>query len=125
MLIFKVKKKQEVKKLQTLAAETISDLVSQKEDFEHLEIPKQLLSDLNEAYDDIIWRGNMKCLKCKGKLSNTDFLQCPSNIKHTFCYSCCRKYITKHESGSVAPCLSAGEKCPLQNRDYLDLNLFF
>ena len=60
MLTFEVKRKQEMKKLLTLAAETVSDFVSKKEDFEHLEVPEPVLADLNEAYDDIIWRGNMK-----------------------------------------------------------------
>ena len=67
MLIFDVTKKQGLKTLQTLAAERISDSVLRKKDFEHLELPKQLLSDLNEAYDDI-WRPNIKyykCYKCK------------------------------------------------------------
>ena len=61
VLIYEVKRKQEMKKLRTLAAETISDLVSKKKDFETLEVPNELLTDMNEAYDDIIWRGNMKC----------------------------------------------------------------
>ena len=56
-------------------------------------------------------------------LDDTDFIQCPSNIKHTFCFTCCREYIAKHDSGSVAFCPSAGEKCPPQNRDYLGLAL--
>ena len=52
MLIFEVKKrKEEMKMLQTLAAETISSCVSKKEDFEYLEVPKQLQEDLNKAYD--------------------------------------------------------------------------
>ena len=53
--IFEVKKKQEMKTLQTLAAETISECISKREDFEHLEVPKQLLTELNQSYDDI-WR---------------------------------------------------------------------
>ena len=55
MLTFEVKKKPEMKMLQTLAAETISSCVSKKEDIECLEIPKQLYADLNKAYDEL-WR---------------------------------------------------------------------
>ena len=52
MLTFEVKKKkEEMKMLQTLAAETISSCVSKKEDIEYLELPKQLQEDLNKAYD--------------------------------------------------------------------------
>ena len=53
-LIFIVKKKQEIKKLQRRAAETISNFVSKKEDFEHLEVPKRLFAYLNEVYDEMI-----------------------------------------------------------------------
>ena len=55
MLTFEVKKKPEMKMLQTLAAETISSCVSKKEDIECLEIPKQLFADLKKAYDEL-WR---------------------------------------------------------------------
>ena len=41
-----------MKTLQTLAAETISECISKREDFEHLEVPKQLLAELNQSYDD-------------------------------------------------------------------------
>ena len=56
-VIFEVKKKPklEMKMLQTLAAETILSCISKKEDVECLEVPKQLLRDLNKAYDEI-WR---------------------------------------------------------------------
>ena len=91
-LIFFVKKKQEMKTLQTLAAEKISNCVSKKKDFEHLEVPKPLLADLNEAYDNI-WRVNLKCYICKGNLEDTDIVQCPSNMTHLFCYTCCWNFI--------------------------------
>ena len=55
MLTFEVKKKQEMKMLQTFAAETISNCFSKKEDIMYLGVPKQLLKDLNKAYDEI-WR---------------------------------------------------------------------
>ena len=100
MLTFEVKKKQEMKKLQTLSAETVSDFVSKKEDFEHLEVPDELLTNLNEAYDDI-WRGKMKCQKCKDKLERTYFVQCPSNITHKFCFPCARNYIINYSSSEV------------------------
>ena len=56
-VIFEVKKKPklEMKMLQTLAAETILSCISKKEDVECLEVPKELLRDLNKAYDEI-WR---------------------------------------------------------------------
>ena len=55
MLTFEVKKKQEMKMLQTFAAETISNCFSKKEDIMYLGLPKQLLKDLNNEYDKI-WR---------------------------------------------------------------------
>ena len=55
MLTFEVKKKPEMKMLQTLAAETILSCISKKEDVKCLEVPKELLRDLNKAYDEI-WR---------------------------------------------------------------------
>ena len=55
-LIFEIKKKLEMKMLQTLAAETIVNCVSNsKEDLEYLFVPKLLLKDLKKAHDDI-WR---------------------------------------------------------------------
>ena len=56
-LIFELKKKPEMKMLQSLAAETISSYISKKEDIKYLEaeVPKLLLEDLNKAYDEI-WR---------------------------------------------------------------------
>ena len=52
LLTFEVKKKkEEMKMLRTLAAETISSCVSKKADFEYLRVPKQLQEDLNKAYD--------------------------------------------------------------------------
>ena len=111
-LVFKVKKKQE--KLLTLAAGIISDCVSKKEDFEHLEVPKELLADLNEAYDDI-WRVNMKsmkCKSCKAKLEAPHFIHCLSNMKHNFCLTCTRNYVIMQGSSSEVFCPS-GERCLL------------
>ena len=110
MLIFVVKKKQE--KLLKLAARIISDCVSKREGFEHLELPKHLLADLNEAYDDIWRRVNVKrCKNCKDKLEDTDFLQCPSNMTHKFCFTCSRNYIINYSSSEVF--CPSGERCPL------------
>ena len=116
-LTFFVKKKQEMKTLQTLAAETISNLVSKEKDFEHLEVPKLLLPDLNEAYDDI-WRVNHKCKNCDGNLVDRDFIQCPSNMTHKFCINCCKNFIFykrhkffKRDSEVFCP---SGEICPLK-----------
>ena len=116
-LIFFVKKKQEMKTLQTLAAEKISNCVSKKKDFEHLEVPKPLLADLNEAYDNI-WRVNLKCYICKGNLEDTDIVQCPSNMTHLFCYTCCWNFIfyKRHKffkQNRVVFCPS-DERCPLR-----------
>ena len=55
ILTFEVKKKQEMKMLQTFAAETISNCFSKREDIMYLGLPKQLLKDLNNEYDKI-WR---------------------------------------------------------------------
>ena len=110
LLIFVVKKKQE--KLLKLAAGIISDCVSKREDFEHLEVPKHLLADLNEAYDDIWRRINVRrCKNCKDKLEDTDFIQCPSNITHKFCFNCTRNYIINYSSSDVF--CPSGERCPL------------
>ena len=111
LYIFEVKKKQEMKTLQTLAAETISECISKREDFEHLKVPKQILANLNEAYDDI-WRVNLKCKHCNVNLEDTYFVQCPSNIFHKFCLNCCRNYIIKQGSGIVAFCPSGGRCQP-------------
>ena len=103
MCIFEVKKKQELKTLQTLAAETISNHVSRKKDFEHLDIPKQLLTDLNESYDNI-WRENLKCKNCNGYLVAVDkhFVQYLRNNTHKFCITCWRKDIINFSSSMVS-----------------------
>ena len=108
--IFEVKKKQEMKTLQTLAAETISECISKREDFEHLKVPKQILSNLNESYDDICWRVNLICKHCNVNLEDRYFVQCPSNIFHKFCLNCLRDANIKQGSGSVEFCLS-GRRC--------------
>ena len=54
----------------------------------------------------------LKCTNCRGKLEDTHFVQCPSNIAHKFCFSCCKESIIKQ--GNVAFCVS-GEKCPLRD----------
>jgi len=38
-------------------------------------------------------------------------LQCPSNIAHKFCFSCCRESIIKQGNEAFCP---SGDKCPLQ-----------
>ena len=55
LLIFEIKKKQKMSLLRTLAAEKISDCISKREDIKQLEVPSDVMDDLNEAYDDC-WR---------------------------------------------------------------------
>ena len=106
-----------MKALQTIAAETISNCVLKKKHFELLEVPKPLLADLNEAYDNI-WRVNLKCYICKGNLEDTDIVQCPSNMTHLFCFTCCWNFIfyKRHKffkQNSEVFCPS-DERCPLR-----------
>jgi len=54
----------------------------------------------------------LKCTNCRGKLEDTHFVQCPSNIAHKFCFSCCRESIIKQ--GSNEAFCPSGDKCPLQ-----------
>jgi len=53
----------------------------------------------------------LKCTNCRGKLEDTHFVQCPSNITHKFCFACCRDSIIKQGSEAFCP---SGERCPLQ-----------
>merc|ERR1712115_9276 len=53
----------------------------------------------------------LKCTNCRGKLGDTHFVQCPSNIAHKFCFSCCRESIIKQGNEAFCP---SGDKCPLQ-----------
>ena len=55
ILIFEIKKKQKMSLLRTLAAEKISDCISKREDIKQLEVPHDVIEDLNEVYDDC-WR---------------------------------------------------------------------
>jgi len=53
----------------------------------------------------------LKCTNCRGKLEDTHFVQCPSNLSHKFCFSCCRDSIIKQGNEAFCP---SGERCPLQ-----------
>ena len=55
MLMFEIKKKQKMPLLRTLAAEKISGFISKKDDIKELEVPRDVLDDLQEAFDDS-WR---------------------------------------------------------------------
>jgi len=52
----------------------------------------------------------LKCTNCAGKLEDTHFVQCPSNLVHKFCFSCCRESIIKQGNEAFCP---SGDKCPL------------
>jgi len=52
----------------------------------------------------------LKCTNCSGKLEDTHFVQCPSNLSHKFCFSCCRDSIIKQGNEAFCP---SGDKCPL------------
>lgn len=53
----------------------------------------------------------LKCTNCRGKLEDTHFVQCPSNLAHKFCFSCCRDSIINQGKEAYCP---SGDKCPLQ-----------
>ena len=55
LLMFEIKKKQQLSMLRTLAAEKISGLLTKKEDIKDLEVPRDVIDDLNQAFDDS-WR---------------------------------------------------------------------
>jgi len=52
----------------------------------------------------------LKCTNCASKLEDTHFVQCPSNLTHKFCFSCCRDSIIKQGNDAFCP---SGDKCPL------------
>ena len=57
LLMFEIKKKQKMQMslLRTLAADKVSGFISKREDIKKLEVPNDVMDDLNEAYDDC-WR---------------------------------------------------------------------
>lgn len=77
--------------------------------------PDQVSSSSNGAREgqDVQPDGTplLKCTNCRGKLEDTHFVQCPSNIAHKFCFSCCRESIIKQGNEAFCP---SGDKCPLQ-----------
>ena len=88
MLTFEVKKKQEMKMLQTFAAETISNCFSKKEDINYLRVPKPLLTDLNNEYDKI-WRVAGKSISIS-KISCSAPLNKYLGLAINFCSDSCR-----------------------------------
>ena len=55
ILMFRIKKKQKMSLLRTLAAQKISGFITKREDIKKLEVPNDVMDDLNEAFDDC-WR---------------------------------------------------------------------
>ena len=90
--------------------------------------PDQVSSSSNGS-NEVGGGPQLKCTNCRGKLEDTHFVQCPSNITHKFCFACCRDSIIKQGSEVTwleeirkisrlkvdfqAFCPS-GERCPLQ-----------
>jgi len=78
--------------------------------------PDQVSSSSNGAREgaELTAEGTplLKCTNCRGKLEDTHFVQCPSNLTHKFCFSCCRDSIIKQ--GSKEAYCPSGDKCPLQ-----------
>jgi len=77
--------------------------------------PDQVSSSSNGARDGAELTADgaplLKCTNCRGKLEDTHFVQCPSNLAHKFCFSCCRDSIIKQGNEAYCP---SGDKCPLQ-----------
>ena len=55
LMIFEIKQKQKMSLLRTLAAEKVSGFITKREDIKQLEVPDDVMNDLNKAYDDC-WR---------------------------------------------------------------------
>ena len=55
LLMFEIKKKQKMSMLRTIAAEKVSGLLAKKEDIKDLEVPRDVIADLTQAFDDS-WR---------------------------------------------------------------------
>jgi hypothetical protein len=72
--------------------------------------PDQVSSSSNGS-NEVGGGPQLKCTNCRGKLEDTHFVQCPSNITHKFCFACCRDSIIKQGSEAFCP---SGERCPLQ-----------
>jgi len=75
--------------------------------------PDQVSSSSNGARETEVGPDGapiLKCTNCSGKLEDTHFVQCPSNMTHKFCFSCCRDSIIKQGNEAFCP---SGDKCPL------------
>lgn len=55
LLVFEIKKKQKMSMLRSLAAEKVSGFIAKKDDIKELEVPRDVIDDLHEAFDDS-WR---------------------------------------------------------------------
>ena len=102
-----------VESLKVITAYSIANCLNKKSDVEKIDIPCNIKLLVEGFIDDFNERVPLlKCRNCWGILDDTHFVQCPSNIAHKYCFSCCRKSIIKQGNETFCP---SGEKCPLRD----------